>query len=411
MSLNLEKSVPTLRFKDDQGSEYPEWDEQKFSAIAAKINDSYKPNKTDQIICIELENIASDSGTLTGTSTTFGRKSTKTKFRAGDVLFGKLRPYLNKYYLTEIDGVCTTEIWVLRPISVTSKLLHLVVQCEQFLRVANYQFGSKMPRSDWKLVSESKYHLPTSFKEQQKIASFLSSIDTRIEQLEKKKWLFEQYKKVLMQNIFSQEIRFKDDQGKEYPEWEERTLKVVSKIINGVVFAKGEATTSPEKNRIPVLRAGNIGDTLNLQKNLIWLNSKSVMHKQLLQLADIVMCSSSGSKLLVGKNAPLRINWKGTVGAFCSIIRTNSAICDADYLAYYLGSPEFRKWTQLAYGSNIKNIKTTELENYLVPLPSYEEQQKIASFLLSIDRTIKLISEQIEKTQEFKKGLLQQMFV
>ena len=292
------------------------------------------------------------------------------------------------------------------------KFLSLSLQQEYTqYRIRAVAVGQTMPSLNTEILKRFSVLLPPRIEEQQKIADFLSSIDTRIEQLEKKKSLFERYKKGLMQKLFSQEIRFKDDQGNEYPEWKKRTLKVFSKIINGVVFAKGEATTNPEKGRIPVLRAGNIGDTLDPHKDLIWLNSNSVKHKQLLQLADIVMCTSSGSKLLVGKNAPLRTNWKGTVGAFCSIIRTNSAICDADYLAYYLGSLEFRKWTQLAYGSNIKNIKTTELENYLVPLPSYKEQKKIASFLSSIDRTIELISEQIIQTREFKKGFLQQMFV
>ena len=247
--------------------------------------------------------------------------------------------------------------------------------------------------------------------EQQKIADFLSSIDTRIEQLEKKKALFEQYKKGLMQKLFSQEIRFRDEGGEEYPEWAKRRLREVSEIISGVVFQRGETTTYPEEGRMPVLRAGNIEDELKLKSDLVYLDHHSVSNRQRLQINDIVICTSSGSKYIVGKNALLRKNWEGTVGAFCSIVRCKSTICNPKYLAQFMSSPAFRRWTQLAYGSNIKNLNKSELECYFVSYPSLEEQQKIADFFASIDRKIVLIDEQTEKTREFKKGLLQQMFV
>ena len=214
------QNVPILRFKDEQGKDYPDWERKRFSCIATKISDSHNPKNSEKNYeCIELESLSSESGQLLKTFNSSNTKSTKTKFIKGDVLFGKLRPYLKKYNRAQFDGVCTSEIWVLRPKSVPSMFLYYVVHSRSFNRMANIQSGSKMPRSDWKIVSQSNFMIPSDHMEQQKIAAFLSSIDRKVEQLNRKKALLEQYKKGMMQKLFSQEIRFKDEQGQDYPEW------------------------------------------------------------------------------------------------------------------------------------------------------------------------------------------------
>ncbi len=236
--------VPVLRFKDDRGEEYPDWEIKSFSSIAQKVSDNFLPDGEEDIPCIGLENLTSETGILIETTHISARKSVKTRFLAGDVLFGKLRPYLKKYYLADFSGVCTTEIWVLRPTVVNGDYLYFVVQGNQFFRAATSQFGSKMPRSDWGIVSSTLVRLPSSESERQKIADFLSSIDTRIEQLERKKALFEQFKKGLMQKLFNQEIRFRDEQGEKYPEWEEKRL--------GVIFSERKDTASSETEMLSV---------------------------------------------------------------------------------------------------------------------------------------------------------------
>ena len=155
---NIQKSVPVLRFKDELGNCYPPWGEKKFSFIAKKVNDSYKPtNNGESFECIELESLSSETGLLIRTFRSSEQKSIKTKFLTGDVLFGKLRPYLKKFYRSDFDGVCTSEIWVLRPKSVPSKFLFYVVQSGHFNRLANIQSGTKMPRSNWGIVSQINF--------------------------------------------------------------------------------------------------------------------------------------------------------------------------------------------------------------------------------------------------------------
>ena len=191
-----------IRFKDEQGNEYPSWEKKAFGQFARKITDSYNPiTSNEEWESIELESLGQDSGKILRTFQAKALQSIKTKFIKGDVLFGKLRPYLRKYTHAKFDGVCTSEIWVLRADGISDKFLYFVIQSSRFNQYANIQSGSKMPRSDWKIVSTSQFAVP-SFQEQQKIADFLSAIDKKIElvgaELEKAKT----FKKGLLQQMF-----------------------------------------------------------------------------------------------------------------------------------------------------------------------------------------------------------------
>ena len=192
-----------IRFKDDAGNDYPDWEELQFSYIAAKANDIYNPaNDPGRFKSIELGSLSSDTGQLLNTYNSDEQKSLKYKFKVGDVLFGKLRPYLRKFYLARFDGVCTSEIWVLRPKSVPSKFLHQIIQSPMFSRAANIQSGTKMPRSDWRVVSQSEFKIPIDYKEQQKIADFLFAIDRKIELVAGQIEQARSFKRGLLQQMF-----------------------------------------------------------------------------------------------------------------------------------------------------------------------------------------------------------------
>ena len=169
-----------LRFKDDQGRDFPDWEDMPFAQIAKRVGEKFDPNKdNDRPILIELENLLSGTGQIFGEADLDAQKSLKSRFEAGDVLFGKLRPYLRKFARPEFPGVCSSEIWVLRGKSVTNDFLFQIVQGEQFNLLANMSSGSKMPRSDWKVISESEFSIPSE-AEQRKISGFLSAMDSQI---------------------------------------------------------------------------------------------------------------------------------------------------------------------------------------------------------------------------------------
>lgn len=190
-----------LRFKKDNGVDYEAWETVPFSEIASLSKEKFNPNTTDCRKCIELEHINQGIGSINGYIDSTEQSSTKNVFHKNSVLFGKLRPYLKKYWLAEWEGVCSSEIWVLTALKVTPEFLYCLVHTEDFLSVANMSAGTKMPRADWKLVSATKFTIPCK-EEQQKIAAFLSTLD---KQINNERLLIEDFKSLknaLLQQMF-----------------------------------------------------------------------------------------------------------------------------------------------------------------------------------------------------------------
>src|SRR5690554_4019024 len=122
----------------------------EFGKIAERSKLKYNPkSSTENYPCIELEHLSQGSGILIGYVDSSLQKSVKNKFNKGDVLFGKLRPYLKKFLLAPFDGVCSSEIWVLEGKKVSNKYLHYLIQTSKFNYEVNKTSGSKMPRADW----------------------------------------------------------------------------------------------------------------------------------------------------------------------------------------------------------------------------------------------------------------------
>ena len=191
-----------VRFKRADGSEFPEWEEKPFEEIASLITASIVPSKAGTMHCVELEHLEQGSGQRLGYVEAENQSSNKRLFETGDVLFGKLRPYLKKYWLATEDGCCSSEIWVLRPLSgVLSEYLLAIVSSDDFISVANTSEGTKMPRASWNLVANAEFPVP-SFEEQRLIADFLSNFDEAIAAAKKELELWKELKKGLLQQMF-----------------------------------------------------------------------------------------------------------------------------------------------------------------------------------------------------------------
>ena len=243
-----------------------------------------------------------------------------------------------------------------------------------------------------------------NLQEQQKIANFLSSVDTRIEQLEKKKALLEQYKKGLMQKLFSQEIRFKDDQGEEYPEWIMKKLVDIGKFVGG-----GTPDTTVNgywKGDIPWITSADIneGDIHNI--NIHRYISEDAVRKSatnVLPPNSVIFASRVGIGKVVITNLGICISQDFT-GLILETEDLNS------FIAYQFQSNK-NILIRFSQGTSIKGYTSKDLKGISIFLPVEKEQHKIANFLSSIDKKIELVSGQIKQTREFKMGLLQQMFV
>jgi type I restriction enzyme S subunit len=247
--------------------------------------------------------------------------------------------------------------------------------------------------------------IPT-LPEQQKIASFLSVVDEKIQQLSRKKELLEQYKKGVMQQLFSGKLRFKDENGEDYADWKEKKLGDVAKRV----------TRKNKENNLNVL---TISAQLGLVSQLEYFNksvsAKDVTNYYLLERNDFAYNKSYSNGYPMGAIKRLKKYDKGVVSTlyicFCfnEIVSLNFM---EQYFEFGLHNYEIEKVAQEgARNHGLLNIGVNDFLNIALIIPSLQEQQKIANFLSSIDTKIESTSQQINQTQSFKKGLLQQMFV
>jgi type I restriction enzyme S subunit len=187
-----------------------EWTVKKFGDLVFPRKERIDPRKDGiQEFCVELEHIGSAIGTLLGSTVAGENASMKTVFHAGDVLFGKLRSYLRKYWFADKFGVCSTEIWALTPIEnqLLNCFLFQVIQTNDFIEVASSSYGTHMPRSDWSVVKQYEVPFPSTIEEQTAIAQILTDMDADITNLETKLTKARAVKQGMMQQLLTGKIR------------------------------------------------------------------------------------------------------------------------------------------------------------------------------------------------------------
>jgi len=259
------------------------------------------------------------------------------------------------------------------------------------------------------LIKSITITFPT-IPEQQNIATFLTAIDEKLTQLKKQKALLEQYKKGVMQRIFSQEIRFRDDNGEEFPEWEEKKLGDIGETYNGLT-GKNKENFGQGK---PYIQYKQIFDNSKIDISRFEYVEISGNEKQnKVIFGDVFFTISSETPDEIG-TASVLLDAVGELylNSFCFGYRPHSFELISPYFARYLFRNEiFRNLiVKLAQGSTRYNMSKVQLMKLEVLLPCFAEQTKIANFLSALDDKINHCSIQIDKTEKWKKGLLQKMF-
>jgi len=274
--------------------------------------------------------------------------------------------------------------------------------------------GTKVLGLSYKRLSKIDLPIPI-IQEQQKIATFLSSVDKKLEQLQKKKELLEKYKKGMMQKIFKQVIRFKDENGNDFPDWEEKKLKNIISYTKGFAFkSKDYQTQGIRIVRVSDLLSGSIKS--DVEKVFITPEKAQFYSKYQLRKGNIII-TTVGSKpemveSAVGRGIYINNDGEGLLNQNMLKFENNDIVNNA-FLIGYINSNRYQTYIKgIARGNaNQANITVVDLLNYKIQLPCIEEQTKIANFLLAIADKIDLVVTEIDKASQFKKGLLQQMFV
>ena len=270
------------------------------------------------------------------------------------------------------------------------------------LEIAQLAQGNSVVHLYSSQLKDLKINKPSK-EEQTKIASFLSNVDEKISQLTQKLELLSQYKQGMMQKLFSQQIRFRADDGSEFGEWETTTLGQTGKFIGGGTPSKENSEFW--EGSIPWISSSDLTEESIFKINITRFISQNALNQSATKLVpanSILIVSRVG----VGKVA-ITPNEICTSQDFTSLtLHKGSSI----FFAYLIKSltPYLLEMNQ---GTSIKGFIKDDLANLELKIPCIEEQTKIANFLSAIDQKIEVVAQQIEQAKQWKKGLLQQMFV
>lgn len=267
--------------------------------------------------------------------------------------------------------------------------------------------GGTIQRLYNSIIYNTKFWKP-SLSEQQKIADFLISVDKRIELLEKKKTLVETYKKGLMKKIFSQETRFKDDNGNDFPDWEVNSLGEVVNLKHGYQFRRTDFT----QVGLPIIKIGNVKGSGLFLEDLSFINENRYEEFKSFEIlnGDILMSLTGNiGRVIEVKNLPYKVIQNYRVGNFQPFDENEIS---KKFLKHLLVTDQvFGRFNSLSNQSAQANFGKQDMDKIKVGIPNIEEQEKISEFLSSIDIQIELLETQIDKSKIWKKGLLQKMFV
>ena len=248
---------------------------------------------------------------------------------------------------------------------------------------------SQSTRNQVPITTQRKLNIAVpNIQEQTKIASFLSAVDEKISQLTQKHELLSQYKQGMMQKLFSQEIRFKADDGSEFGEWENSYIGNECKITTGnkdtqnkvddglyPFFVRSQTVEKINSYSMDCEAILTSGDGVGVGKNYHYMNGKFDFHQR-------VYCLYEFSERLIGR-----------------------------YLYIYFSNYFYDRVKRLSAKNSVDSVRMDMISKMEIKLPCLEEQTKIANFLSAIDQKIEVVAQQIEQAKTWKTGLLQQMFV
>ncbi|MEV9277925.1 restriction endonuclease subunit S [Klebsiella variicola] len=362
-------------------------------------------NKYIRITDIDDESREFSPSPLTSPS---GTLDNKYLLRDGDIVFARTGASVGKSYLyKKNDGKLYFAGFLIRlsikkanPCFVYNQTL--TRKYRKWVKI--YSMRSGQPGINAEEYKEFDFAIPSS-EEQNKIADFLSSIEERIALMNKQYNLLCQYKKGMMQKIFSQELRFKDDRGEAFPEWDKQKLGDVAIFLKGKGVAKTDIIEYGERECI---RYGELYTDYGEVINKIKSRTNQPLSDSILSVSHDVLIPSSGETAIDISKASCVLSDGVILGGDLNVIR--SKLIDGIFLSYYINSQKKYEIAQIAQGNSVVHLYAKQLAKIEIFYPCKTEQIKIASFLSAIDEKIAATKKVMDKLKTWKQGLLQQMF-
>ena len=396
--MTKKSDAPAIRFKGFSDA----WEQRKFEEIAVR---SSVICSDDTLPRVEYEDIVSGTGRLN--KDIYAKQSSKSGivFHQGDVLYGKLRPYLQNWLLPTFDGLAVGDFWVLQPQNADSSFLYRLIQSRQFDEVANQSTGTKMPRADWKLVSKTVFSIPSNISEQAAIGTYFTALDSLITLHQRKFEKLTNVKKSMLEKMFPQngssypEIRFK---GFTDP-WEQRE-------VGDLLIERSQQ--APMSDEYPLMafiaNEGVAPKGERYDRSALVTDTVNKLYKKT-EKGDFIYSSNNLETGSIGLNK----YGKACISPVYSIFEP-TGIADSDFLGRRLVRKDFInamvKWRQgVIYGQ--WRIHESDFLKIEISVPSVEEQRKIGAYLDQLDNLITLHQRELEKLQNIKKSMLEKMFV
>jgi len=418
------KTTTRLRFKDDNGNDFPDWEEKKLGEIA-KFSKGKGISKNDisssgEIECIRYGELYTHYREVINDiiSKTNIDKKNLVLSEANDVIIpasGETQIDIATASCVLRSGIALGGDLNIIKTSNNGVFLSYYLNNKKKIDIANLAQGISVVHLYSSQLALLDIELP-SLEEQAKIAKFLTAIDEKIENLEKELDELEAYKKGVMQAIFSEDdqtqmgggkllifrhlenIRFKDDNGNNFPDWEQKKLEEMATFYSGGT----PLTTNKEYygGTIPFIKSGEI-NSIKTEQFITEEGLKNSSSK-LVEVGDILYALYGATS---GEVCISKIN-----GAINQAILCIKSTESHQYIHYYLRLQKENIISTFLQGGQ-GNLSANIIKNLEIPFPCIAEQNKIANFLSAIDEKIYCCTEQISKTEQYKKGLLQQMFI
>ena len=382
------------------------WEQRKFEEIALR---SSVICSDDTLPRVEYEDIVSGTGRLN--KDIYAKQSSKSgiAFHQGDVLYGKLRPYLQNWLLPTFDGLAVGDFWVLQPQNADSSFLYRLIQSRQFDEVANQSTGTKMPRADWKLVSKTVFSVPSNISEQAAIGTYFTALDSLITLHQRKFEKLTNVKKSMLEKMFPQngssypEIRFK---GFTDP-WEQRKFADVVQIERGGSPRPIDDYITDSPNGLNWVKIGDApAQGHYITKTAEKIRPEGLSKTREVHPGDLILSNSMsfGKPYIMGIDGCIHDGWL--------LIRDTNNTFDLTFLCHLLGTPQMLgQYRSLAAGSTVNNLNKELVGNTVVTIPKIDEQRVLGQYLERLDNLITLHQRELEKLQNIKKSMLEKMFV
>lgn len=408
--------APKLRFKADDGSDFSGWEEKTLGELCAPLTYGMNAaatkfdgeNRYIRITDIDDETHALLPNDIVSPS---GELDDKYLVKKGDILLARTGASTGKSFLYHPkDGKLFYAGFLIKAHVLSSSddyFIYSQTLTDRYWKwVKTASMRSGQPGINANEYASYSFAVP-SLPEQRKIADFLSAVDAVIaaQQAEVDAW--EQRKKGVMQKLFSQEVRFKADDGSDFPDWEEKTLGDLGEFIKGAPLSK--ADIAPEGN--PMILYGELYTTYGeVAYEIARSTNRNVDDKYRSKIGDVLIPTSGETPEEIS-TATCVMKEGVILAGDLYIYRTVDEI-DGRIMSYLLNHQANKAISCIAQGKSVVHVQAKELRNVTVVFPlEMGEQRKIADCLSSMDEVIQKSKDELAKWQELKKGLLQQMFV